>query len=83
MGFETQRHRGTQRSDGSATQSCQVASEVLGVHPENRGPPAKSPAPQSPLPPTQLTPNTQRSSENCPYRAKLPGGDLTWHFMPG
>jgi hypothetical protein len=29
MGFETQRHRGPQRSGGSATQSCQGASKVL------------------------------------------------------
>jgi hypothetical protein len=39
--------------------------------------------PQSPRPRTRLTPNTQRSPENCPYRAKLHGGGLTWHFMPG
>ena len=30
MGFETQRHRGTQRSGVSATQSCQGPSKALG-----------------------------------------------------
>jgi hypothetical protein len=42
---------------------------------------AKSPAPQSELPHTRLTPNTQRSTENCPDRAKLHAGrsDLAFH----
>jgi hypothetical protein len=83
MGFETQRHKGTQRSGGSATQSCHGASKALGLHPGKREPPGKSPASHSPLPHTRLTPTTQRSPENCPYRAKLPRGDVTWHFMPG
>jgi len=29
------------------------------------------------------TPNIQCSAENCPYRAKVPEGGVTWHFMPG
>ena len=33
MGFETQRHRGTQRSGGSATQSCQGAFKAGGLTP--------------------------------------------------
>jgi hypothetical protein len=70
MGFETQRNRGTQRSDGSATQSCQVASKVVVFHLGNRGSPNRSPTPQRPLPHTRLTPNAQRSAENCPHRAK-------------
>jgi len=40
-------------------------------------------APQCPLLHTQLKPNTRRSAESCPYRAKLPGDDLTSHFMRG
>jgi hypothetical protein len=31
--------------------------------------PPNQPAPQSPLLHTRFTPNTQRSAENCPYRA--------------
>jgi hypothetical protein len=38
MGFETQRHRGTQRSGGSGENSYQGASKALGVHPGKRGP---------------------------------------------
>jgi len=38
MGFETQRHRGTQRSGVIATQSCQAASKALGGHHGKREP---------------------------------------------
>jgi hypothetical protein len=65
MGFETQRHRGTQRSGVVATQSCQGASKALEVHPEGAST-GKSRVPQGPLLHTWVTPNTQRSSENCP-----------------
>jgi hypothetical protein len=84
MGFETQRHRGTQRKVMEAAQRtrARVRPKPSGFTPKSANP-AKSPAPQSPLPHTRLTPNTQRSAENCPYRAKLHGGGLTWHCMPG
>jgi hypothetical protein len=32
MGFETQRHRGTQRSGGIADKSCEGASKSVGIH---------------------------------------------------
>jgi hypothetical protein len=66
---------GTQQSDG--------ASHVVAVCAENRGNNHEShPNPTAALH-TELTPNTQRSAESCPYRAKVPRGVLTWHFMPG
>jgi hypothetical protein len=37
MGFETQRHRGTQRSGGSANKSCEGASKSVGIHIGMRG----------------------------------------------
>jgi hypothetical protein len=43
MGFETQRHRGTQRSGGSGENSYQGASKALGVHPGKRGPRTAAP----------------------------------------
>jgi len=64
-------------------QSRQVAPKSVGGSPRKARAPAKSPAVQIPLPHTRVTPNTQRSPENCPYRAKLSRGGLTWHFMPG
>ena len=83
MSFETQRHRGTQRSSGSVTQSSRVAPKVLGVHLEKREPPPKSPARQIPLPHTRLTPDTQCSSENCPYRACVVVGGADPGLHPG
>ncbi len=68
------KHRGTEEHRGvvaAQTNRVRVRPNPSGFTSESAGP-AKSRAPQRPLPHNRLTPNTQRSSESCPYRAKLP-----------
>jgi hypothetical protein len=83
MGFEhrgTEEHRGVVAAEGIRTSVRPKPSEFTS---ESASTPPDQRVPQSPLLHIRLTPNTQCSAENCPYRAKLPGGGLTWHFMPG
>ena len=83
MSFETQRHRGTQRSGGSIMQSYQGASKALGVHLGKREPPPNHPPDKSRC----RTPASHQARSVRLRTAlsgrKLPGGGLTWHFMPG